>query len=149
MKKNKSKSLKDLFSMKNKKVLIIGGAGYLGKAMTLSLMELGASIVVSSRNKKKGELVIVKIKKNNNKDIVFHPVDITNQVSINKLKDFVSKKFNNQLDVLINCGWSGKKNTFESINNEDWQYDIETCLTGVFKTTKIFLPLLKKKEGIF
>jgi NAD(P)-dependent dehydrogenase (short-subunit alcohol dehydrogenase family) len=147
MKNNKSKSLKDLFSMKNKKVLIIGGAGYLGKAMTSSLMELGASVVVSSRNKKKGELEIKKIKQKNNKNIIFYPVDITSQVSINKLKDFVSKRFNNQLDVLINCGWSGKKNTFESINNEDWQYDIETCLTGVFKTTKIFLPLLKKKRG--
>ena len=149
MKNNKSKSLKDLFSMKNKKVLIIGGAGYLGKAMTSSLMELGASVVVSSRNKKKGELEIKKIKQKNNKNIIFYPVDITSQVSINKLKDFVSKRFNNQLDVLINCGWSGKKNTFESINNEDWQYDIETCLTGVFKTTKIFYHYLKKKEETF
>jgi nucleoside-diphosphate-sugar epimerase len=46
MKNNKSKSLKELFSMKKKKVLIIGGAGYLGKAMTLSLNELGASVIV-------------------------------------------------------------------------------------------------------
>ena len=32
-----------------------------------------------------------------------------------------------------------KKNTFESIDSEDWQYDIDTCLTGVFDTIKIFI----------
>ena len=67
-------------------------------------------------------------------------MDITDKSSLNNLKNFVSKKFNHKLDVLINCGWSGKKNTFESIDDDDWQYDIDTCLTGVFKTIKLFLP---------
>mgnify|MGYP001315502652 CR=1 FL=1 len=49
-----STSLKKLFSMKNKNALVIGGSGYLGKEMTSSLLELGANVIVASRNKKLG-----------------------------------------------------------------------------------------------
>tara|TARA_B110000285_G_C15041773_1_gene572179 strand:+ start:474 stop:1292 length:819 start_codon:yes stop_codon:yes gene_type:complete len=149
MKKLTSKSLYSLLSMKNKNALVIGGAGYLGKAMSQTLLELGANVIVASRNKQKGKKALIELKKNStkNKKILFYQVDITNKQSLDDLKDFVSKKFNKKLDVLINCGWSGKKNTFESINDDDWQYDIDTCLTGVFKTIKIFLPYLKKSKG--
>ena len=47
----------------------------------------------------------------------------------------------------MNCGWSGNKNTFDSISNKDWNFDIDVCLTSVFKTIKIFLPELKKRSG--
>ena len=44
MKKNKKqKTLKSLLSMKNKNALIIGGAGYLGEAMSETLLELGSN----------------------------------------------------------------------------------------------------------
>jgi len=145
--KNNSKSLKALFSMSKKNVLIIGGAGYLGKAMSSSLSELGANIIIASRDKKKGELAVRILKKNGGHKVFFHPVDITSEKSILELKKIVVKKFKNKLDVLINSGWSGKKNTFESTSEEDWKYDIDTCLNGVFKSIKIFLPLLKKSKG--
>ena len=91
MYKNKSKSLKSLFSMKKRNVLIIGGAGYLGKAMTESLLELGANIIVSSRNKNQA---IKELKKLKGK-IYFYPVDIKNDKSIYTLSQFVIKKFKN------------------------------------------------------
>ena len=50
MKKNINTKVTELFSLKNKKILIIGGAGFLGKAMTLTLLELGANVIVASRN---------------------------------------------------------------------------------------------------
>ena len=149
MKKLNSNSIYSLLSMKQKTALVIGGTGYLGKAMTLTLLELGAKVIIASRDKKRGEKALkdLKRKSTNNKNIFFHTVDITDKSSLNNLKNFVSKKFNHKLDVLINCGWSGKKNTFESIDDDDWQYDIDTCLTGVFKTIKLFLPFLKKTKG--
>jgi NAD(P)-dependent dehydrogenase (short-subunit alcohol dehydrogenase family) len=147
MSKNKSRSVKELFSFRNKSSLIIGGAGYLGKAMSSTLLELGASVIIASRNKVAGEKVVREFKKKGFKKVIFQVVDITNKQSIFELKKFVDRKFNKKLNVLINCGWSGKKNTFESINSEDWQYDIDTCLTGVFDCIKAFLPNLKKGRG--
>ena len=141
MNKKQSRSIKELFSLKNKNSLIIGGAGYLGKAMSSTLLELGSNVVISSRNKSTGNRVVKELKKKGFNKVSFQVVDITNKKSIEELKKFIDKKFNKKLDILINCGWSGKKNTFESINSEDWQYDIDTCLTGVFDSIKIFLPI--------
>jgi len=142
-----SKNLNKLFSMKNKNVLIVGGAGYLGSEMTTTLAELGAKIIIASRDKKKSLIFIKSLKKKTKSKITFLEVDISNKNSIRNLKEKVNKVFNKGLDVLINSGWSGKKNTFESITDEDWEYDIETCLNGVFRTIKAFLPMLKKKKG--
>ena len=147
MNKKQSRSIKELFSLKNKNSLIIGGAGYLGKAMSSTLLELGSNVVISSRNKSTGNRVVKELKKKGFNKVSFQVVDITNKKSIEELKKFIDKKFNKKLEILINCGWSGKKNTFESINSEDWQYDIDTCLTGVFDSIKIFLPNLKKGRG--
>jgi NAD(P)-dependent dehydrogenase (short-subunit alcohol dehydrogenase family) len=150
MKKNKFKAikLKDLLTLKNKNVLIIGGAGYLGTPMTETFAELGAKIILASRNETKCLKIINQIKKDTrNKNIEFINVDITNEKSLIGLEKKVDKKFKKGLDVLVNCGWSGNKNTFESISYKDWNFDIDVCLTSVFKTIKLFFPKLKKKSG--
>ena len=59
----KQKTLKSLLSMKNKNALIIGGAGYLGEAMSETLLELGSNLIIASRDIKKSEKIIKKLKK--------------------------------------------------------------------------------------
>ena len=41
----------------------------------------------------------------------------------------------------------GKENTLESISDDDWDYDIEVCLNGVFRTIKYSIHL-KKSKGV-
>jgi gluconate 5-dehydrogenase len=74
-------------------------------------------------------------------------VDITSDVSVSDLAHLVSSIYPDGIDILVNCGWSGRKNNFESISMEDWNYDIEVCLTGVFRVIKNFTPLLKSRRG--
>ena len=72
MKKNKKqKTLKSLLSMKNKNALIIGGAGYLGEAMSETLLELGSNLIIASRDIKKSEKIIKKLKKTVSKKSFF------------------------------------------------------------------------------
>ena len=63
MKKQNSNSIYSLLSMKQKTALVIGGTGYLGKAMTLTLLELGAKVIIASRDKKRGEKALKDLKK--------------------------------------------------------------------------------------
>ena len=48
-----SKSLRELLSLKGKTAVITGGAGYLGTAMSEVLAELGANLVLASRDQVK------------------------------------------------------------------------------------------------
>ena len=48
-----SKSLKQLLSLQGKTAVVTGGAGYLGTAISETLAELGANLVLASRDKAK------------------------------------------------------------------------------------------------
>jgi gluconate 5-dehydrogenase len=52
------------------------------------------------------------------------------------------------LDILVNNAWSGNKSSWESINDNDWDHDIEMCLNSVFRTTKAAFPDLKNTNGV-
>lgn len=138
----------DLFSLKKRNALIIGGAGLLGSQISEVLAEFGSNVIVASRNNINGINFVKKLKnKFKNINVNFVEVDINNPKSIISMSQKISNLTNNRLDILVNCGWSGNKNTFETISDEDWDYDINICLNGVFKTIKYIFPILKKGKN--
>lgn len=138
----------DLFSLKNKTALIIGGAGLLGSEISHAFAELGANLIIASRNHAKCQAFAASLK-NNYPQNEFTPlaIDISEPKSIDLCMHSVAELAPGGVDILVNCGWSGRKNTFESISDEDWNLDIEVCLNGVFRTIKRCYPLLKKRKG--
>lgn len=141
------KSLKDLFSLQSKTVFITGGAGHLGTAMCEALAELGANIVIGSRDQNKGEAIANRLRDEFNIKASGVALDITDPESLDSALEYIESEYG-QLDVLINNAWSGKKNTFESISIDDWKYDIDVCLNGVFYTVKKAVPYLQKTKGV-
>lgn len=141
------KSLKQLFSLQGKTVFITGGAGHLGTAMCEALAELGANIVIGSRDQKKGEVIANRLSGEFDIKASGVALDITDPESLDSALQFIEKEYG-RLDVLINNAWSGKKNTFESISIDDWKYDIDVCLNGVFYTVKKAVPYLRKTKGV-
>lgn len=141
------KSLKELQNLEGKVALVTGGAGHLGKAICEVLAELGASIIVASRDVSKCTTFAEELTRNYSVEAYGMSVDITNIESLDNLKQFVLSKYG-KLDILINDAWSGKKNSFESITFDDWNYDINVCLNGPFYTIKTFYDLMPKGSSI-
>ena len=144
---NNMKSLKGLLSLQNRTVFITGGAGHLGTAMCEALAELGANIVIGSRGKEKSNSITRKLSEEFGVQASAVQLDITNPESIEEALLVIEKEYGG-LNILINNAWSGKKNTFESISMDDWKYDIDVCLNGVFYTVKKAFPYLKKTKGV-
>ncbi|CAM2767631.1 TPA: SDR family oxidoreductase [Legionella pneumophila] len=140
--------LSELLSLQGKTALVIGGSGLLGSEITHAFAEQGANVIIASRSLEKCQNYTNYLAENF-KNSIFTPlsVDISNPESIDLFMHTVNELFPAGLDILVNCGWSGRKNTFESISDEDWNLDIEICLNGVFRTIKRAYPLLKKKKG--
>jgi NAD(P)-dependent dehydrogenase (short-subunit alcohol dehydrogenase family) len=143
----KNKIINNYFNLKKKNVLIVGGAGYLGFEMSKALLSVGANVIIASRQKKNYDNKIKKLKLIEKKRINFFKLDITKINSVNSFYKIYKKKYNSRIDVLINCGWNGKKNTLESINHKDWDHDINVSLSSTFKFTKKMLPLIKPFKG--
>ena len=122
------RSLNDLFKLNQKVVLIIGGAGYLGSAICETMAELGASVVITSRNGQKCVEYAEELSNRYGIQAKGYSVDIMDIESIQSLFENVKNDFG-RLDVLINNAWSGKKNSFESISFENWNSFVSFSLT--------------------
>ena len=142
-----SRSLQELLSLKGKTVFITGGAGHLGTAMCEALAELGANVVIGSRDKTKSSAVADALSESFGVRASAVQLDITSPDDLEKVFALVEKEYGS-LDILVNNAWSGKKNSFESISLDDWRYDIDVCLNGVFYTVKKAFPYLKKSKGV-
>lgn len=144
---NESKSLRELLALNGKTVFITGGAGHLGTAMCEALAELGANIVIGSRDTEKSSSFANMIGEKFDVRASAVQLDISDPDNIENALALIEKK-HARLDILINNAWSGKKNSFETISLDDWKYDIEVCLNGVFYTVKKAFPYLKESKGV-
>lgn len=141
-------SLADLFSLDGKTALVVGGAGLLGSEIGFALAELGADLVLASREagrcRARAAEVAARFPQSSARGL---PLDIADRASIGACASALEKD-PGHLDILVNCGWSGRKNSFDSITDGDWDHDIEVCLNGVFRTIKAVVPLLRRRRGV-
>jgi NAD(P)-dependent dehydrogenase (short-subunit alcohol dehydrogenase family) len=144
-----SATLKDLFSLKNRTALVSGGAGYLGSAMCEALAELGANVVIASRDHLKcnrAANALQSLLGNGGRAMGFG-LNLLDPESVVNCIQAVEREFGG-LDILVNNAWSGKKNSWESITEEDWKYDIDMSLNSPFRMIKAAFPLLKARKGV-
>ncbi len=142
-----SKSLQELQSLKGKTAVVSGGAGYLGTAFCETLAELGANLVIASRDKVKCEKKAAELASQYGIRAIGLELDALSKPSIKAFVESVHQVFP-AIDILINNAWSGNKNSWESISDEDWEYDINMSLNSVFRLTKAFFPDLKSTQGV-
>jgi len=88
--------------MKDKIVLITGGSSGIGKATAIALAKLGATILIVSRNKQRGQQALKDIQDQSlNSDIHFFCYDLSLMANVRSLAEEIKSKYN-RIDVLIN-----------------------------------------------
>ncbi|HRO46514.1 SDR family oxidoreductase [Agriterribacter sp.] len=90
----------DLFNLKNKIVLVTGGAGNYGRSITEGLGEAGATVIIASRNLEAIEKVAAGFR-SGGLDVQGMQVDQADTASVLALKTSILNKFG-KLDVFIN-----------------------------------------------
>lgn len=88
--------------MNNKTILITGGTGGIGKETAIQLAKLGANIIVTGRDRKRGEAAVEEIRRaSQNQKVSLLLADLSSKAGIRQLsKDFLAQ--HSKLDVLIN-----------------------------------------------
>ena len=109
--------LSDLLSLKGTTALVVGGAGLLGGEISHAFAELGAELFIASRDVEKCRTFIVGLERSvsGREGACVCASTSPMPASITQLLADVSAKTGGGLDILVNSGWSGRKNTFESI----------------------------------
>lgn len=134
-----------------KTVLITGANRGLGFATAKLFAEKGYKVILTSRDKEKGEAAVKEI---HNKNIFFQELDITKEKSIEKAVESITKK-HKTVDILLNNAgiyldegedMKDMPYSIENIPLEIIKITLETNLYGPIMLTQKILPLMKKQR---
>ena len=140
-----------MFDIKNKTVIITGGAGLIGSAFSIDCARCNVNVVIGDINEEKANELTEQIKKETgNNNVVFQKCDITNINDIQNLIDTTLNKFG-KIDALVNNAYPRNKNygrKFEDVSYEDFCENVNMHLGGYFLITKeISKVMIKQNYG--
>ena len=131
--------------VKDKVVIITGGAGGIGKETAKLLAKEGAKVVIFDINEER----LTEAKKEIEKYGIVEAIkaDVTDFKSVSDAVKKVYEKFG-KIDVLINNAGITRDGFLSKMDVEDWNRVIAVNLTGVFNTTKAVVPyMLERGKG--
>lgn len=133
----------DLFSIKNKNVIITGGTGGIGKDIVKSLVSDGAKVFVVASNKEKLEQL-----KRDIPSIEIYQCDLANEEEVIKFCNCYKEK-ESTLDILINNAGISKGTNVENIDSEDFYDVFKVNLFAPYLLIKNLLSIMKnKRKGV-
>ena len=125
-------------------VLITGSSSGIGAATAYRFAKANYRIVITYRgDKSAGEYVLKTCLEKGAPEVLLAHLDVTNDESIGKLIEQITKKFT-KVDVLINNAGRLVAKPISEIKPEEIDAVIRTNLTGLIKLTRACLPFLNR-----
>ena len=137
--------VKELLSLKNKVILVTGGAGRYGKPIVEGLAEADGTVITASRNLKACQDLAEEFRNKKNLDVFAMQVDQADHDSVLKLKDQILNKFG-KLDVFVNNAVARPMKSYDSPLS-DWEESMRINATGMFDITREMADLIAQGGG--
>ncbi len=131
----------DIFDLSGKVALITGASSGLGRHFSKTLSEAGATVILSARRMDN----LVELQKELNGESHIFSLDVTSAKSVENLFQEIKKEFGSA-DILINNAGVSDTRKFKDLDEESWNYVLETNLNGAYRVAKSFTDLLLAQE---
>lgn len=139
-------TVQELFSLEGRVAVVAGGAGLLGSQMATALAEMGANLVIASRNLEHCQAQAAELSAHFHEAIAVQ-VDTNDYASVTKMVETVVAKFGH-LDVLVNSFAGGATHLPEDFPPEDWDRSIHINLNAFFYMSQVAgRQMLKQQRG--
>ncbi|OON86192.1 hypothetical protein BXO88_09100 [Oribacterium sp. C9] len=129
---------KNLFSLQDKKVVITGGCGYLGREIVKGLADFGAEVIVIDWNISQIDGIV--------RPVTYLQCDLTDTDNIRQVMKVAAGE-DGIIDVLItmaaNLG-AGVLSDVENMDDEYWNKGIDGTVGYTFRTIRESIPYMKK-----
>ena len=131
------------FELKEKKILITGASGGIGKALSEIFIKSNCQIIFTSSNAIKLE----NLKKNFGKKHLYYFLDLSNSDSLIENIQKISDE-NKDIEILINNAGTTKDNLILRMKKDQWDDVININLNSNFHIIKSIIPnMIKNKRG--
>lgn len=143
----------NLFSVKDRVVVITGGTGVLGKAIANHLAEEGAKVVILGRKAEVGNQIVNEIRAQGG-EAMFLVTDVLNREVLEQNLADILKAYG-RVDALLNAAGGNIAGaviapdaTFFDLKIDEFQKVVDLNLTGTVLPTQVFLkPMVEQKAG--
>jgi NAD(P)-dependent dehydrogenase (short-subunit alcohol dehydrogenase family) len=136
-----NESISDKTTMRDKVVLVTGANSGIGRAASLALAKMGATVVMVARNKERGEAArseIIRESQNSSVDLLL--ADLSSLESVRQLATEFQRKYS-KLHVLINN--AGLFNQRRHVTMDGYEDTFATNYLAPFLLTNLQLDVLK------
>lgn len=133
-----------MFNLKGRVAVISGASSGLGRQMTFAFASQGADLVILARRMERLEELKKELQKYDVRVLAIK-CDVTSTDDINEAASLAEKEFG-KVDILVNCAGSSKDKGVLDMEDEEWNFTIDTDLTSVFKMTRAFGNVMKKNN---
>ncbi|RIB10685.1 hypothetical protein C2G38_2205460 [Gigaspora rosea] len=130
--------------IKDKVVIITGGASGIGAALARRLILEGAQVVIGDVNKKSGQELVTELNQNNKINAIFVFCDVTNFDHLRQLFDTAQNTFGG-VDIVCNNAGISPIELFDQ--TDSWIKIMDVNLNAVIKGTQLGIGFLKKRGG--
>ncbi len=139
-------SLQNLFTLKNKVAVVIGGGGYLCSEMAKGLALAGSSIIIIDKKIEKANNIAENIKKEFNTKTLSIEANVAYKEDLKNALDKILNVFSN-VDILINGAGINSPKKFLDITLEDWNAVMDSQITGTMLGCQVFGSNMIKNES--
>jgi 3-hydroxybutyrate dehydrogenase len=140
-------SVNVVFSMlppeERKTALVTGSVSGIGLCIATEMAKLGHNIVLNGFGDV--EAAIAQVSAFGGK-VVYHNADLGKPEEIENMFKMIEQTFGG-LDILVNNAGIQRVHPIEEMPTEEWEDVIRINLTAYFHTTRLALPIFKKKGG--
>ncbi|MDE6693704.1 MAG: SDR family oxidoreductase, partial [Muribaculaceae bacterium] len=146
--------MNELFSVKDKVVVITGGTGVLGACIARYLSKEGAKVAILGRRKSEGDAIVDDIVAAGG-DAMFLESDVMDAAKVQKNCDDIISRYG-RVDALLNAAGGNMPGatispdgTFFDLKASEFQRVLDLNLTGTVIPTQIFLkPMVEAGSGV-
>jgi NAD(P)-dependent dehydrogenase (short-subunit alcohol dehydrogenase family) len=140
------RSVQQLFDLTDRVAVVAGGAGLLGFQMATALAEVGARLVIASRNLDHCREKAAELSKQGTETLAL-PLDAGNYLSVQEMTATALGHFG-RIDVLVNSIFHTPYATVETLTPEDWEGGLAVTLSGVWYLCQaVGMEMVKQAGG--
>jgi NAD(P)-dependent dehydrogenase (short-subunit alcohol dehydrogenase family) len=136
--------------LNSKSIIVIGGAGLLGRAFCKAIAAQGGKVVLADIDAKRAEEAVAEVRASANAgEVVAETVDMTSKESLRALIERCRERFG-RIDAVVNNAYPRNKNygrRLEQVEYADFCENVNLHLGGYFLSTQQFAEFFREQGG--
>lgn len=131
--------------LRDKVALVTGSSDGLGRAIATTLASEGARVAVVARGAARLESVATELRAAGG-DVLAITGDVSTAADCERIVESVTKQFGG-LDILVNNAGTSMARSFESVDDDAWQADLDLKLFAAIRLIRLAIPHMRTNGG--